>query len=240
MNENLISVLITICARGGSKGVPGKNIRPLCGKPLIAHTIEQACSWGKAGRVVVSTDSDEIAEVACAYGAEVPFIRPQELARDDSPKLPVVRHALMSCEDLYGETYDVIVDLDATSPMRTVDDLDACYRAFVEHEPRTLFSVVRAHKNPYFNMVEASGEGFVSLCKELPKDVSRRQDAPVVYDMNASIYMYDRGYLLDERNVGPISDRSIVHVMDERASYDVDREIDFQFLEFLMTKEVGS
>lgn len=228
------NILVTICARGGSKGVSNKNIRLLLGKPLIAYTIEQAQKWGGASEVVVSTDSTKIAELAKKYNAQVPFIRPADLATDESPKIPAIRHALKACEEIYQKKYDIVVDLDPTAPIRKENDIENCYQLFIKKKPKTLFSVVTAHKNPYFNMVEEkSTNGFISLCKELPKSVHRRQDAPLVYDMNASIYIYGRDYLLDETNKGPCSAESIVYEMDQLSSYDVDREIDFKFIEFL-------
>lgn len=228
-------ILVTICARGGSKGVRNKNIRPLLGKPLIAYTIEQASRWGRASDIVVSTDSEEIARVAGDYGAKVPFMRPKELATDESPKLPSIRHALISCEAIFQKSYSVVVDLDPTAPIRKMSDFENCYMQFVEKKPSTLFSVVRAHKNPYFNMVELDSLGHVRLCKNLPDGVNRRQDAPIVYDMNSSIYFYQREYLLDESNRMPYSDHnSIACVMDDLSAYDVDREVDFKFIEFLV------
>lgn len=228
-----MNILLTIAARGGSKGVKDKNIRPLCGKPLIAVTIAQALAWKKASHIVVTTDSEAIAEVSKKYGAEVPFLRPAELATDTAAKVPVLRHALQTFEAMTHETFDIVVDLDPTAPVRRVEDLDRCLELFLTKKPKTLFSVIPAQKNPYFNMVEAGQDGFVHLSKSLPEGVSRRQDAPKVFAMNASIYFYSREYLLDPNVSSPISDRSVCYVMDELASLDIDREIDFKFVEFL-------
>lgn len=229
-------ILINIAARGGSKGVSNKNIRPLMGKPLLCYTIEQALRWGRASRVIVSTDSRKIADVARGCGAEVPFMRPGELATDTAPKLPVLRHALRECERIYSETYDLVVDLDPTSPVRKLEDLNACLEKFLRDRPYNLFSVVHAHKNPYFNIVEEKPDGFVKLCKELPEGVYTRQSAPMVYALNASIYIYDREFLLDDRNTFVVSDRSSYYVMPDISGYDIDREIDFEFIEFLIAK----
>ncbi len=226
------NILVTICARGGSKGVKGKNIRPLCGKPLIAWTIGQVRRWNRIEDLVVSTDSPEIADVAREFGAKVPFMRPKELALDTSPKFPAIRHAVRESERLFGKKYSIVVDLDASSPLRRVEDLESCLRRFQEVRPFSLFSVVRAHRNPYFNMVEEDGQGFVRLVKE--SSAHRRQDAPAVYDMNASIYFFQRNYLMDEKNLGPVSSRSIVHMMDDISGLDIDREVDFKFVEFVI------
>jgi CMP-N,N'-diacetyllegionaminic acid synthase len=232
------NILVTICARGGSKGVKGKNIKSLNGKPLISYTINQAKEWNKAKRIVVSTDSDDIAAIAMEYGAEVPFRRPAELASDSAPKVPSIRHALIKSEEIFGMKFDIVVDLDPTSPIRKSDDIDNCLKIFNENKPKTLFSVVNCHKNPYFNMVEINEKGRYELSKKLSVGVGRRQDAPKVYDMNASIYLYSREFLIDESNNFPICDDSLIYVMDDSSSYDIDREIDFKFIEFLLKENL--
>jgi CMP-N-acetylneuraminic acid synthetase len=235
----MADLLVVICARGGSKGVKAKNIRPLAGAPLMAYTIRQALEWGRAKHVVVSTDSEEIAGIARQYGAEVPFMRPAELATDTASKVLAIKHALTACEKLFGERYPIVVDLDVTAPVRCGKDLDQCLALFEKSRPKTLFSVVQAHKNPYFNLVEpVEGNGRVQVSKNIGRYVMRRQDAPPVYAMNASIYFYDRGYLLETENPSPLTDDSQVYVMDDSAGVDVDREIDFKFLEFLLKEGV--
>ncbi len=230
--------LITICARGGSQGVKNKNVRPLLGKPLIAYTIECALNWGKARRVIVSTDSEEIARVASEYGAETPFLRPADLARGEVPKMAVVRHALSEIERHSAERYEVIVDLDVTAPLRHVSDIENAYNLFLSRRPLTVFSVVQARKNPYYNMVEANSEGFVHLSKGTDAAITCRQIAPVVYDMNASIHIYSREYLRDDRNWHVCSDRSLPYVMDDLAAVDIDSEIDLLYVEFLLRQGV--
>jgi len=232
------NLLITICARGGSKGVKGKNIRNLNGFPLIYYTIKQAKDWAKAKHIIVSTDSQDIAKIAKQYGAEVPFIRPVELATDTAGKVAAIRHALLSSDKFFAEKYDAVMDLDVTSPVRTHQDLEDSYNLFLQKKPKTLFSVVIAHRNPYFNMVEETHGGKVILSKK--GDFVRRQDAPKVYDMNASIYIYNREYLLDEANVSPISDNSIIYLMNDLAKTDIDSELDFKFIEFLVKENIIS
>ncbi len=229
-----MKTLVVIGARGGSKGVKNKNIRPLLGKPLIAHTIECARRWSRTDRLVVSTDSDEIASIATEFGAEVPFMRPVEMATDTSDKFPVIRHALLESEKFFSQTFDVLVDLDATSPLRTPQDLDAAFSIFEKTGVDTLFSVVKAHKNPYFNMVERNSDGKITLSKPLLKNVHRRQDAPQVYSMNASIYFYRRSYLLNPENSSPITLNSEIYVMNDICGHDIDRELDFKFVEFIL------
>lgn len=229
-------IILTIAARGGSKGVKNKNIRILASKPLIAYTILQAKMWGKADKIICSTDSNQIADVAKQFGAEVPFMRPLDLAGDEAGKIDVLRHALMKTEELTGEKYDILIDLDATAPVRKLSDIDNAYKFFLKKSPKSLFSVTKCRKNPYFNMVEVGPDGYAALSKKLDGSVKRRQDAPKVYDMNASIYVYRRDYLLDKSTQSAISDRSIAYEMDNISAFDIDTEEDFLFLEYLLEK----
>lgn len=225
-------ILLTIAARGGSKGVKNKNIYPVLGKPLIAYTIIQALAWGRAKHIMVSTDSLRIAQIAKDYGALVPFMRPEELATDTAGKVPVIRHALANCEKLFGCRYDLVVDLDVSSPVRTITDLDACLKIYLNDKPDTILSVVPAHRNPYFNMLEADSNGGIKICKRSGKNLLRRQDAPAVYDANASIYFYRRDYLMNAKKPSLVGRRSMMYLMRESSGFDIDREIDLKFLEF--------
>ncbi len=229
-------ILLTICARKGSKGVKNKNIRDLCGRPLIAHSIRQALSWGKADKVICTTDSEAIAAIARQCGAEVPFMRPAHLATDSIGKLPVLQHALRETERLTGERFDVLLDLDSTAPVRTVQDIDKALKIFKQSKAKSVFSVTPCRKNPYFNMVETDARGYYRLVKKLKNPFMSRQAAPRVYDLNASIYVYSRQYLLDPKTKTPVSDRSKVLVMEEWSAFDIDHESDFQFIEFLVNK----
>ena len=148
-----MTTLCVIGARGGSQGLPGKNIRPLLEKPLIVWSIEQAQSTPEIDRVVVSTDSDTIAEVARAAGADVPFTRPAALSGPTVGKFQVWQHALGACEEIFRETYDTFVDLDCTNPLRDVSDISAAIAQFRAGRSRSVdavFSVCEARKNPYF------------------------------------------------------------------------------------------
>ena len=231
-------ILLTVAARGGSKGVENKNIRNLNGIPLIAHTLKQAQAWGRADKIICSTDSPQIAKIAREYGVEVPFMRPAELATDTAGKLDVLRHAVGAVEELSGKRFDVIVDLDATAPIRKVDDIERAYQLFEKNRPNCLFSVVPARKNPYFNMVEVNKKGYASLCKLPNVPILRRQDAPKVYDLNASIYVYDRKFLINKNTKTVISDKSIIYEMDEWGAVDIDTEADFQIIEYLLSQKI--
>jgi CMP-N-acetylneuraminic acid synthetase len=226
-------MLVTICARGGSQGLPGKNIKPLLGKPMIAHTIEQAKRWRPDARIVVSTDSREIADVARSAGAEVPFVRPDHLATSAAGKLEVITHAFEQAEKAFGERYDWVVDLDVTSPMRTTADLERGLETFKRSGKPVCFSVVRARKNPYFNMVERGPDGKVGLVKPLGRSVLARQAAPQVWDMNASIYFFSRDFLLS-RPQALWEGECEMFEMPKESAFDVDEEVDFVVVEALM------
>lgn len=227
------NILITICARGGSKGIKGKNIRLLNGKPLIYYTIKQALNWGKASHLIVTTDSKEIAQIALDFGAEVPFMRPKNLATDTSPTLPVLTHALLESEKIYKTKFNVVIDLPVTAPIRSVKDLENSYKLFKKKNPKNLVTVTPSHRNPYFNMLEVEKNGRVKYSKA--GNFTRRQDAPEVYDMNNSIYIYNSDYLRDEKaKLDKISDDTIAYIMDPTTSIDIDTETDFKILESLL------
>src|SRR3989339_1217246 len=159
------SILCIIPARGGSKGVPGKNIKPLCGKPLIAYSIAHAKKSRYIDRVIVSTDSLPIAAVARRCGAEVPFIRPARLARDNSGTIEVLVHAVKTLEEEGTQSYDIIVLLHATTPLRNPADIDNCIELLVRTQAGSVFSVTQSHRNPYFNMVELNKSGKAMMVK---------------------------------------------------------------------------
>jgi CMP-N-acetylneuraminic acid synthetase len=228
-----MNVTCVIGARGGSKGLTGKNVRLLLGKPLIAWSIEQAKACPEITRVVVSTDSEIIADVARSYCAEVPFMRPVELAKDTVGKWEVWQHALEACESHYGEPIDLYVDLDCTSPLRDVDDISKAIAQFRASSVDAVFSVCEARKNPYFNMLEVEG-GCQRICKALPHQVVRRQDAPKVYEHVASIYVLSPDYL--RRGTGLLSGCTQGYDIGAAKSLDVDSQFDFELVEYLMRK----
>ena len=228
-----MNILCTICMRGGSKGVPNKNLRDLNGKPLMAYTIEQALDSRLFKSVVVSTDSENIAETAKDFGAATWFLRPPELATDDAPKLPVIRHAHMEAENYFGQIFDVLVDLDATSPLRYVEDILNAYNQFLNENSDVIVSACPSRKNPYFNMVELIN-GKVRIVKPAKKEITRRQDSPIVFDMNASIYIWKRKALLGYNTL--FTNKTSLYVMPEERSVDIDTELDWDFVEFLVKK----
>lgn len=225
-----MTTICTICARGGSKGVPRKNVRELCGKPLIAYTIEQALACDQIDEVYVSTDDDEIAQVARDYGARVPFKRPAALATSEAGKLEVIIHLIEQIE-ASGVRVDRVIDLDPTSPLRLQSDIDAAIDLLSEDTDAVITGYV-AEKNPYFNMVEAKEDGNIRLVKTLEGGVFSRQAAPAVYSMNASIYVWHRATLAG----GLWAGRTRIHKMPHERSVDIDSEIDFKLVQLLMNE----
>lgn len=225
-----MTTICTICARGGSTGVPRKNVRDLCGKPLIAHSIEQALACPEIDAVYVSTDDDEIAEVARRFGAIVPFKRAAEMATVTAPKLPVIQH-LVAHVVASGVDVTRIVDLDPTSPLRTVADISAAI-ALLDAETDVVITGYEAEKNPYFNMVEVRPDGTVGLVKPLGHMVTSRQEAPEVLAMNGSVYVWHR-HSLDK---GLWDGRARVYRMPRERSIDIDHELDFVMVELLMKR----
>ena len=227
-----MTIVATICARGGSQGLPGKNIRPLMGKPLIAHTIELALAHPAIEAVYVSTDDPAIAAIAGDHGAIVPGLRPAELATAEAAKLPVIAHLAGEIEAA-GTEISKIVDLDPTSPLRTMADVDACLDLL---DPGTdcVITGYLAEKNPYFNMVELDDEGCAALSKAAGGPISGRQRAPAVFAMNASIYVWHRHSLAK----GIWGGRTRLHVMPRERSIDIDSAIDFELVELIMRKRI--
>lgn len=229
--------LCTICARGGSKGVKNKNIRNLLGKPLIAHSILQAKSSELFDAVAVSSDSKEILDVALQWGVDFVIERPEELATDTAAKLPVIRHCFQEVEKITNERYDVLVDLDATSPLRNVEDIRGAVDLLETRQVSNVITGAPARRSPYFNLVEEDPSGIVRLSKTLEKPIIRRQDAPKCYDMNASIYVWNRDTILTSNAI--FNEDTLLYMMPEERSHDIDTELDFELVQFLLRRGEG-
>ena len=226
--------LCSICARGGSKGVPSKNIRLLAGKPLIAYSIEQALESGLFSEIAVSSDSQEILDIAKEYGATILIKRPKEMATDTAGKLPAIIHCFKTAEKVSGKTFQTIVDLDATSPLRLVDDIIGSVKILEESGASNVLTAAPARRSPYFNLIEFNENGVLGVSKPLSDAILRRQDSPKCYDMNASIYPFRRTALINATSV--FFEDTKLYVMPENRSIDIDTEQDFIFVEFLMNK----
>ncbi len=224
-----------VFARAGSKGLPGKNIRPLNGKPLIAWSIEHALAVKRIDRVIVSTDSYGIAEVARRYGAEVPFIRPAELAGDNSPEWLVWRHALNYLKESTGALPEVMVSVPTTAPLRLPMDIENCLDEYEKGNADMVITVTDAHRSPYFNMVKTNPDGSVELVNPPQSSIARRQDAPVVYDMATVCYVANPEFVMTHNSTfeGRVK---AVHVPAERA-IDIDTLLDFKIAECFLNIE---
>lgn len=190
------ALLCVIPARGGSKGLPGKNIRPLAGLPLIAHSIRCAALCPEIDRCIVSTDSEEIAEIARAHGASTPFLRPADLASDTAPMLGVLKHALATLETLDGRRYETLLLLDPTSPGRLPADIVAAV-GLLNGDPAAdgVVGVSRPEFSPYWHCV-VEREGYMVPLMPGASEYVRRQDVPDVFRINASLYVWRRDFLL--------------------------------------------
>lgn len=227
-------ILGAIFARGGSKGILRKNIKPLAGKPLIAYAIEAGKAVKLIDRLIVSTDDKEIADVARRYGAEVPFMRPAELAKDNTPEILAWQHAIRTIEKESGHPVDILVSIPTTSPLRVVDDVENCVQKLIESDADIVVTVKEAERSPYFNMVEMDNEDNVRLVIPSKGSIGCRQQSPVVYDMATVAYAVRRSFVLNASSVfeGKVK---AVKIPRERA-LDIDTMLDFEIAEFLMTR----
>lgn len=228
-----MDLLITICARGGSKGILDKNIKVLSGKPLINYTIDFAREFVQHlhGVIELSTDSPEISKVAADRGLKSNYVRPDYLATDEQGKLAVIKDLIDYSEIHHEKTFDYILDLDVTSPLRTIDDVtNAFLKLQNTEEALNIFSVSLADKNPYFNMVEETNAGFCRLVKA--GSFVSRQKSPKVYALNASFYIYRRSFFKEEQT-SPITDRSLFYLI-EHTCFDIDDQLQFDFMEWLL------
>jgi len=222
-----------IFARGGSKGLPGKNIRPLDGRPLIAWSIEAGLSAPSINRVVVSTDSEEIADAARKHGAEVPFMRPADLATDEAPEWLAWRHAVTATEEALSDmTIGTFVSLPTVAPLRTVKDIEACLTRLREGRHDVVFTVARSDRNPFFSMVTMDEDGTSSLAARPDHVYARRQDAPTCYDIVPAVYVTTPRFILEHENIweGTVG---AVEIPKTRA-VDIDSMVDFLLAEAIL------
>jgi N-acylneuraminate cytidylyltransferase len=226
-----------IFARGGSRGLKNKNLLDFAGKPLIAWTIEQALDNARVKRVIVSTDSPEIAEISQFYGAEIPFLRPRELASDTSPELDSWKHALKFLIDTEGSVPELFLSLPCTAPLRLQDDIDRNIDCFTENNADIAISVSPSMRSPYFNMIQLSESGRVNLVIESNTKYGRRQDVPKTFDITTVAYSARPQFILDTDNL--MSGKVFASIVDRDRAIDIDDAIDFDVAEFLFKKKSG-
>ncbi len=229
-------ILATICCRGGSKGVPGKNIKLLPVKPLIAFTIEAAKKSIHINDLIISTDSIEIANVAKAHGAAVPFMRPAELATDTASKWPVFIHAVETYEKLTGKTVTYLVDLDVTVPLKTAEDIDGAIElALSDSHADVVITGYEPERNPYFNMMEIGPDGYAEMVKKSATPIVRRQDAPAVYSLSPAAYVIKKEALYAYEHWSKA--RCKIYPIPRERAIDIDTGLDFKMVEFLMQNQ---
>ncbi len=220
-----------IPARSGSKGLPNKNIKLLKGKPLLAWTIEEALSSKYLEQVIVSTDSSEIAQIAINYGALVPFLRPKNLATDESPTVDTVLDLIKKLPN-----YDYVVLLQPTSPLRTVEDIDSAIDIVKTAKAKALVSVCESDESPYW-MYKMNANNILSPLVEATESISRRQDLPKSYTVNGAIYVAHTDYLL--KNKSFFGAETLGYVMEKEKSFDIDSADDFKEVEMIIERVYG-
>ncbi len=230
--ENL-KIIGIIPARGGSKGVPRKNIRPLAGVPLIAYTIKEALKCKMLKDVVITTDDEEIREISIKYGAKVPFLRPKELAKDDSLVIPTIRHALLEMKKIEGKKYDYLVMLQPTTPLRSSQDIEVALKILIEKNADGIISVVDVDNWHPMKMKKFEGEKLVDYEKP-PVENPPRQILPKVYMVNGAIYATKRDVFLEKNSFQ--GNFCLGYIMPPERSVNIDSELDFVLAEYLINK----
>lgn len=228
-----MEILAIIPARGGSKGIPDKNLKLLNGKPLLAYPIIASKKSSFINRVIVSTDSEKIAECAVLWGAEVPFLRPAHLADDSSSTVDAILHAVEILE--YKENYipDYICVLQCTSPLTGVSDIDGAFKKLLKLNMDGIVTVCECETHPYWSQI-FQGDRLEYLIAE-GKNITRRQDLPKTYRINGAAYILKRDILLKERTLEP--EKLTGYIMDSKNSIDIDNSFDFMLAELIMKEQ---
>jgi CMP-N,N'-diacetyllegionaminic acid synthase len=221
-----------IGARGGSKGVPQKNIREFGGKPLIAHTIESALDSKIFTKVIVSTDNEKIAKIAKEYGAEIPFIRPKKLASDNASMDDVVFHTIKKL-NLMGEYFDILVNRDCTVPFISKSDISGSIKLLNTSKCDMVCGVYKQHHNPYFNMMEVNSKGFLNFSKKTKKPIKSRQSAPVVYQVNGLFTLNVNQFLKYKKIYMP---KILPYEISPERGFMIDTEFEFEIGNLIVNK----
>ena len=219
-----------IAARGGSKGVPRKNIRLLCNKPLIAYSIENALKSKLFSHVIVSTDDVEIAKISKKYGAEIPFMRPKNLAKDTTAMVDVLIHAVRKLNSL-GYNFDIFVNRDCTVPFLRNSDIASSIKLLKKNKCNAVYGVYLQHFNPYFNMVETDSNDYVKFSKKIKIKPTRRQDAPKVYQLNG-LFVYDTKQFMKYKNQYP--PKGMMFEIPSETGLMIDTELEFRTAEIMI------
>ena len=226
-----MKILCTICVRAGSEGLKNKNFLKLRNKHLIHYTIETAIKSKIFTDIAVSSDSKKIIKLTKKYKNVIKIQRPNRLATSSASKIEAIRHAVLFCENKNHSKYDLIFDLDATSVLRKVEDIKKALKILVKKKADNLFSVNYSRRNPYFNIVEKRN-GKIQVVKKNKENITRRQDAPLTYDMNASMYIYKRKVLFSNNCL--FRKKTEIYIMDFERSIDIDTKFDLLMIKNLI------
>jgi len=226
---NKQKILGIIPARGGSKGLPRKNILSLANQPLIAHSIDQANQSKYIDKLILSSEDQEIIDICKSYKIDIPFKRPKSLSEDGTSGLDVVLHAV---ENIVG--YDLVVLLQPTSPLRHAKDIDNCIEKLINRNVNACVSVVETSKSPYWMFELNEHQNFIPVIKNVPL-VSIRQELPITYAINGAVYVAKINWFIQKKEF--ITDETIAYVMPKDRSVDIDTKEDFLFAEYLFSKK---
>jgi CMP-N-acetylneuraminic acid synthetase len=231
-----MSIIITILARIHSKGLPEKCLKMLDGKPLYRHTLDQALAWGK-GYIAVFTDSPTI--IRTLPKDSVAWIKqPDSLRQDNTSRIEAIRYCVQFLENKTSMVYDAVIDLDVTNPLRKPNDIEKAFRLFRKRKKSVLFSVTSARRNPYVNQVELGQHGEICTPKQIGEPYSI-QEAPNVYDLNRSIYIFDRNWLIKNGNISATSEDSCGYLMQDWQAFNVGKQVDWEIMEAMYYKYMG-
>ena len=222
-----------IAARGGSKGIPNKNIKIINGKPLIAYTIESAINSEMFSHIVVSTDSKKIQKIASSYGAEVPFLRPQKLAGDNVGIIPVILHGIKTLK-LLGYDFDVIVTRDCTVPFITPIHIKESLDLLEKEKCDGVFAVYKQHLNPYFNMMELNRKGFLRISKKPKNEIKSRQNSPLVYQLNGLFAFNVNSLVKYEKLFMP---KILPYEISQKAGFMIDTKFELEIAKYFLSKK---
>ena len=226
-----MSILCTICARKGSKGIKNKALKLIKNKPLISYTIKQAIKSKIFDEIIVTTDCKKIQKKANHYGAKSWFLRPKNLSGDNASKIDAIKHALLKSEEFFKKKFNICIDLDLTSPLRNINDIKKALKKFRKENANNLFSITYSKKNPYFNMVEKKNNVYV-ISKQNRRKYFSRQKLPKVFEMNASIYIYKRQFLVNDYKL--FNSKTSVYLMPRERSIDIDDYLDLKIVKSII------
>ena len=228
-----MSIICTICARGNSLGLKNKNILKINDKPLIYYTVKIAKDSKIFDKIVVSSDSKSILNIANKLGVNLSILRQKRLASKNISKLPAIRHAVKTSEKKFKLNFDYIVDLDICSPLREIKDIKNSLKIFKKKKYSNLITVTDPERNPYFNMVEKKKNKIQLVCKT-NKKINSRQKAPKVFAMNSSIYIWTKNTLFNSDNL--FHDKTGIYFMPKLRSIDIDDKFTLNYAKYLMKK----